>query len=52
MMFVHLLPLHLPAIVMNPWFQFIPATPVQFIIGWQFVGAYKTCVMAQRIWMY
>ena len=53
MMFVHLLPLHLPAIVMNPWFQFILATPVQFIIGWQFyVGAYKTCVMAQRIWMY
>lgn len=42
MMFVHLLPLHLPAIVMNPWFQFILATPVQFIIGWQFyVGAYK-----------
>jgi len=27
---------------MNPWFQFILATPVQFIIGWQFyVGAYK-----------
>ncbi|MBX5318630.1 copper-translocating P-type ATPase [Staphylococcus caprae] len=42
MMFVHLLPLHLPAILMNPWFQFILATPVQFIIGWQFyVGAYK-----------
>src|SRR5699024_12866909 len=26
----------------NPWFQFALATPVQFIIGWQFyVGTYK-----------
>lgn len=32
----------LPEIFMNPWFQFALATPVQFIIGWQFyVGAYK-----------
>ncbi|ANF98623.1 copper-translocating P-type ATPase [Paenibacillus bovis] len=31
-----------PSILMNPWFQLILATPVQFIIGWQFyVGAYK-----------
>lgn len=31
-----------PALFMNPWFQLILATPVQFIIGWQFyVGAYK-----------
>lgn len=31
-----------PAIFMNPWFQLVLATPVQFIIGWQFyVGAYK-----------
>ncbi|MFF2909361.1 heavy metal translocating P-type ATPase [Paenibacillus sp. NPDC057934] len=31
-----------PDLFMNPWFQLILATPVQFIIGWQFyVGAYK-----------
>lgn len=31
-----------PSILMNPWFQLILATPVQFVIGWQFyVGAYK-----------
>lgn len=41
-MFVHLFNMHLPPILMNPWFQFILATPIQFIIGWQFyVGAYK-----------
>ncbi|MFC4389159.1 heavy metal translocating P-type ATPase [Gracilibacillus marinus] len=41
-MFVHLFQLTIPAIFMDPLFQFILATPVQFIIGWQFyVGAYK-----------
>ncbi|MFD2629059.1 heavy metal translocating P-type ATPase [Oceanobacillus kapialis] len=41
-MFVHLFNMDIPAIFMNPWFQFALATPVQFIIGWQFyVGAYK-----------
>jgi Cu+-exporting ATPase len=31
-----------PALFMNPWFQLILATPVQFIIGGQFyIGAYK-----------
>lgn len=41
-MFVHLFNMHLPDILMNPWFQFVLATPIQFIIGWQFyVGAYK-----------
>ncbi|RIP37169.1 copper-translocating P-type ATPase [Staphylococcus gallinarum] len=41
-MFVHLFGVPIPHIFMNPWFQFILATPVQFIIGWQFyVGAYK-----------
>lgn len=31
-----------PDLLMNPWFQLILATPVQFIIGWQFyVSAYK-----------
>ncbi|GGI40697.1 heavy metal translocating P-type ATPase [Mammaliicoccus stepanovicii] len=41
-MFVHLFNMSLPSIFMNPWFQFTLATPVQFIIGWQFyVGAYK-----------
>ncbi|RSK26677.1 copper-translocating P-type ATPase [Bacillus sp. HMF5848] len=34
--------LPMPAFIMNPWFQFLLATPVQFYIGWQFyVGAYK-----------
>lgn len=38
----HLFGLSLPSIFMNPWFQFALATPVQFIIGWQFYdGAYK-----------
>ena len=41
-MLEHLFQLKVPAILMNPWFQFVLATPVQFIIGWQFyVGAYK-----------
>lgn len=41
-MLVHLFNIHIPDIIMNPWFQFVLATPVQFIIGWQFyVGAYK-----------
>jgi P-type Cu+ transporter len=41
-MLVHLFGVSLPSIWMNPWFQFTLATPVQFIIGWQFyVGAYK-----------
>ncbi|WP_238650739.1 heavy metal translocating P-type ATPase [Paenibacillus piscarius] len=31
-----------PALFMNPWFQLVLATPVQFLIGWQFyVSAYK-----------
>ncbi|API80454.1 heavy metal translocating P-type ATPase [Staphylococcus argenteus] len=42
LMLVHLFNMHIPSLFMNPWFQFILATPVQFIIGWQFyVGAYK-----------
>ncbi|MFD2043335.1 heavy metal translocating P-type ATPase [Ornithinibacillus salinisoli] len=41
-MLVHLFGIYIPHIFMNPWFQFALATPVQFIIGWQFyVGAYK-----------
>src|SRR5699024_7289712 len=41
-MLVHLFNMTIPAIFMNPWFQFALATPEQFIIGWQFyVGAYK-----------
>jgi Cu+-exporting ATPase len=34
--------IYIPKIFMNPWFQLILATPVQFIIGGQFyVAAYK-----------
>lgn len=52
-MFVHLFGIQIPHIFMNPWFQFVLATPVQFVIGWQFyVGAYKTFVMGQQIWMF
>lgn len=41
-MLVHLFNISIPSIFMNPWFQFVLATPVQFIIGWQFyVGAFK-----------
>lgn len=41
-MLVHLFNMNLPHILMNPWFQLVLATPIQFIIGWQFyVGAYK-----------
>lgn len=41
-MLVHLFNMHIPEIFMNPWLQFALATPVQFVIGWQFyVGAYK-----------
>ena len=35
--------LYVPDVLMNPWVQMLLATPVQFIIGWQFyVGAYKS----------
>lgn len=41
-MLTHLFNIHLPHLLMNPWFQLLFAAPVQFIIGWQFyVGAYK-----------
>lgn len=37
------LPVAIPDILLNPWFQLALATPVQFIIGWPFyVGAYKS----------
>ena len=39
----HLFGISLPGLLMNPWFQFALATPVQFIIGGQFYkSAYKT----------
>ncbi len=32
----------LPELILNPWFQFTLATPIQFFIGWPFYkGAYK-----------
>ncbi|MER2189346.1 MAG: heavy metal translocating P-type ATPase [Solibacillus sp.] len=35
--------LYVPDVLMNPWVQLLLATPVQFIIGWQFyTGAYKS----------
>ncbi len=34
--------IYVPDFLLNPWVQLILATPVQFIIGWQFYrGAYK-----------
>ena len=39
----HLFGIPVPSILMNPWFQFALATPIQFIIGWQFyTGAYRS----------
>lgn len=32
----HLFRVSLPPLLMNPWFQFALATPVQFYIGWNF----------------
>src|SRR5690625_406000 len=38
----HLLGMTIPAILMNPCFQFALATPVQFVIGWLFYeSSYK-----------
>ncbi|MFC0523828.1 heavy metal translocating P-type ATPase [Pontibacillus salicampi] len=38
----HLFGLYVPALLMNPWFQMLLATPIQFVIGWPFYrGAYK-----------
>lgn len=35
--------IYVPELFMNPWFQLLLATPIQFIIGRQFyVGAYKS----------
>src|SRR5690625_7891630 len=35
--------IYVPDIFMNPWFQLILATPVQFVVGAQFYkGAYKS----------
>ncbi|WP_026692043.1 heavy metal translocating P-type ATPase [Peribacillus kribbensis] len=37
--------IYLPEALMNPWVQLALATPVQFIIGWQFyIGAYKAFI--------
>jgi Cu+-exporting ATPase len=34
--------IYMPELFMNPWVQLVLATPVQFIVGWQFYrGAYK-----------
>ena len=39
--------------IYEPVVPIVLATPVQFVIGWQFyVGAYKTFVMGQQIWMF
>ncbi|PPQ46807.1 copper-translocating P-type ATPase [Paenibacillus peoriae] len=34
--------IYVPELFLNPWFQLVLTTPIQFVIGWQFyVGAYK-----------
>ncbi|UOQ45758.1 heavy metal translocating P-type ATPase [Halobacillus salinarum] len=38
----HMAGVELPNLLVNPWLQFVLATPVQFVIGFQFYeGAYK-----------
>lgn len=39
----HLFGVTVPQILMNPWFQFALATPIQFVIGWEFyTGAFRS----------
>jgi len=39
----HLFGLPVPKLLMDPWFQFALATPVQFVIGWPFYkGAFRS----------
>lgn len=34
--------IYVPELFLNPWFQLVLTTPIQFVIGWQFyMGAYK-----------
>lgn len=45
-MVVHFnLPIYSPDLFMNPWVQFLLATPIQFVIGWPFYrGAYRSLI--------
>lgn len=39
----HLFGMTIPNLLLHPWFQFVLATPIQFIIGFQFYqGAYRS----------
>ena len=52
-MLVHLFNIPLPEIFMNPWFQFILATPIQFIMDGNFMLAHtRIYVMVVPIWMF
>ena len=52
-MVVHISPISIPSILVNPWVQLILSTPVQFIIGGNFTLArIKICEMVQLTWMY
>src|SRR5699024_1324456 len=47
----HLLGIELPALFMNPWFQFILATPVQFIVGYRFYKGAHNVLKSRRVSM-
>ena len=51
-MLVHLFNMHLPDILMNPWFQFILATPINLsLVGNFMLALIRTCATVALIWM-
>lgn len=52
-MVVHISPISIPSILVNPWVQLILSTPVNLLLGGNFTLArIKICEMVQLTWMY